>query len=328
MENKDITKIQATYLDDVFVIPQDEIIYRLDYKGRRYYVKVENDKQIIKPSVTSIISRYHPMSPYLLEWYANLGMEKVREILAETSLYGTWMHIIFAELLLKNQIDLSDIGLTQELHEYLINENILLDFNHFKYDEKQWFKNIRQDILGFIQWVQDYKIKPWFIELTLHGETYSGTIDLGCQATFSIYNRSTKEYDLVNKNILVDFKSGRKDFYDSYAIQLEAYSWLVKNKFADLHFDEIWSYGCKDYRLPLGKSVTPYRFENMTGDPACKKWKYYLAMQLEDEPEVKIEPKTEIKDIAVNIETLIDDCIEEINPLEFGEEDAGIHSDK
>ena len=56
--------------------------------------------------------------------------------------------------------------------------------NDFKYDLNQWFKNIRQDLIGFIQWVQDYQIKPIAIEMTLHGEHISGTLDLICQATF------------------------------------------------------------------------------------------------------------------------------------------------
>lgn len=322
--NLSVEQVKATYLDDVFIIPQDEIIRRIDYKGRRYYVKIEDDKQIIRPSVTSIISRYHPMSKYLVEWYANQGMEKVKEILAETSLYGTWMHIIFAKLLLRHQIDLSEMGLTSELHDFLIKEEIIL--NEFKYNRDQWFKNIRQDIIGFIQWVQDYQIKPWFVELTLHGEKSSGTIDLGCQATFKVYNRSTKEYDIVIKNILVDFKSNRKDIYDSYAIQLMGYWDLIKEqneKFANIIFDEIWSYHPTDFRIPIGKTVTPYEFKNQTNKPACKKWNHYLAMQLEDEPEVNIEPYTEVKDMTVNIETNIEECFETLNPLEFGEEDAG-----
>lgn len=314
--NEAIEQVKATFLDDVFVVPQDEIIHRIDYKGSRYYAKMIDGKPVLKPSVTSIIGKYHPMSPYLLKWYCDLGYEKAKAILEEKALYGTFCHILWAKLLLKYNIDLSEAGIKQEIANLFEKEQ-----KEFIYDFKEWHKLIKQDMIGFVQWVQDYKIKPWFIELTLHGDTHSGTIDLGCQATFKVYNKSTKIYDLIVKNILVDWKSGRKGFYDSYAIQLLGYFVLVNTKFRNTHFSEIWSYGCKEFNLPIGSSVTPYEFKNQTDNPACNKWKHYLAMQMEDEPKVELPEKSEIQEIIINIETDINSCIKTVNLLDFLEDE-------
>ena len=312
MGDINIEKIQNTFLDDVFIIPQDEIIYRVDYKGSRYYVKIVDGKPVLKPSVTSIISKYHSMSPYLLKWWCDLGWEKAKEKLEESSLYGTWMHILFVKLLLKYQIDLSDTGLVMELQIFMDKEGLI----EFKYDRDQWFKNIRQDLIGFIQWVQDYQIKPIAIEMTLHGEHVSGTLDLICQATFK--NQALMP---VERIIITDWKSGRNDFYDDYIVQLDGYWELIIEKYPNLQVDEIWSYGCKDYRLPIGKTVTPYRFENQTNKLQRGRWKHYLDIYHYENPEIELKSKAEIIDTIINIETNVKDCIKEVNPLEFLEEE-------
>ena len=309
--NEIIEKVQATFLDDVFIIPQNEIIYRIDSKGKRYYLKYVDEKPVLRASVTSIISKYHPMSPYLLQWWCDNGYEKAKAILKERSLYGTLDHILWAKLLLHNNIDLSEAGIKQELFNLCEKENI-----EFTYDFKTWHKMIKQDMIGFVKWVQDYKIKPWFIELSLHGGKSSGTADLGCQATFKIYNRSTKKYDEATKNILVDWKSGRSGFYDFYAIQLQGYWDLVKEIIPSVPFEGIWSYGCKDFRLPIGSSVVPYNFENQTDNPVCKKWKHYLNMQMEEEPEIEMPKETKIQDVVINIESDINSLIKEVDPLQ------------
>ena len=108
---------------------------------------------------------------------------------------------------------------------------------------------------------------------------------------------------------------------DDYIVQLDGYWELVIEKYPNLQVDEIWSYGCKDYRLPIGKTVTPYRFENQTNKLQRGRWKHYLDIYHYENPEIELKSKAEIIDTIVNIETNVKDCIKEVNPLEFLEEE-------
>jgi hypothetical protein len=312
--NNEIERIQQTFLDDVFIIPQNEIIYRMDQFGDRYYFRIGIDgKPIVKASTTTIIKKYSPMSPFLLQWWCDQGYENAKAAMKESSMYGTFVHILWSKLLLRFNIDMSEAGIKQYLNEYFTKEN-----EEFKYNFKEWHKKIKQDLIGFVQWVQDYKVKPIAIEMSIIGERYSGTIDLVCQMT-------QKETGIVF-NAIVDWKSGRNDFYDDYIIQLESYRQLWNGKFPERHADRIeriFNYGCKDFRLPIGKTVTPYRFKEQTDNPIRLRWDFYCTLFNNEHPKLNIEKKTEIQETVINIETQIIDLIKEVDPLEFlGEENA------
>jgi hypothetical protein len=300
MDNIEILK--ATYLDDVFIIPQDETIYRTNIKGDRCYFKFDADgKPVIKSSTTTIIGKHIPMSPFLLQWWCNNGYQQSKEILKEKSMYGTFLHILWAKLLLKYNIEISEIGLKQELNEYLEKEEL-----EYLYNFKEWHPKIKQDLIGFIQWVQDYKIEPIAIEITLMGDKFSGTLDL-------VHNIQLKDW---YGTVLTDWKTGRVDFYDEYIIQLEGYRQLWNEKHPDYSIERIFNYGCKDYRLPIGKTVIPYRFKEQTDNPIRARWNHYLEMYLSENPEIKFEKRTEIIDTTINIESDINELIQESDPLQ------------
>jgi hypothetical protein len=311
--NKDlIEKIQAEFLDDTYIIPQDEIIYRINQYGDRYYFKIGIDgKPIIKASTTTIIKKYSPMSPFLLQWWCNNGYDESKEKLKESSMYGTFAHILWSKLLLRFNIDMSEAGIKQHLNEYFTKEN-----EEFKYNFSEWHKKIKQDLIGFVQWVQDYKVKPIAIEMSIIGQAYSGTIDLVCELDDENNGRIL---------VIVDWKSGRNDFYDDYVIQLEAYRQLWNAKFPERMIERIFNYGCKDFRLPIGKTVTPYRFKEQTDNMICRgRWSRYLDMFASENPNLTIESKTEIRDTIITIESDVSSLITEVNPLEFLEaENAG-----
>jgi hypothetical protein len=311
--NKDlIEKIQAEFLDDTYIIPQDEIIYRINQYGDRYYFKLDKEgKPITKASTTTIIKKYNPMSPFLLKWWCDQGYENAKAAMKESSMFGTFDHILWAKLLLRFNIDLSETGIKEHLLRYFEREN-----ETFNYNFKEWHKKIKQDLIGFVQWVQDYQVKPIAIEMSIIGEKYSGTIDLICQMT-------QKETGIVF-NAIVDWKSGRNDFYDDYIIQLESYRQLWNEKFPDKPITRIFNYGCKDFRLPIGKTVTPYRFKDQTDNPIRARWNYYVDMFNNEHPVLTIESITEIRDTIITIESDVSSLITEVNPLEFLEaENAG-----
>jgi hypothetical protein len=306
-----IEKVKAEFLDEVYIIPQNEQVYRIDQHGERYYFKLdESGNPVLKASVTSIIKKYSPMSPFLLKWYCDKGYDGAKAVLEESSLYGTFAHIMWAKLLLRYNLDMSEIGIREQLAKLFESEN-----KTFVYDFKEWHKKIKQDLIGFVQWVQDYKVKPIAIEMSLIGERYSGTIDLVCEM---------ENIDNHRFLAIVDWKSGRNDFYDDYVIQLEGYRQLWNEKFPDKLIERIFSYGCKDFRLPIGKTVTPYRFKEQTDNGVRARWDYYATMFNAEHPVLSLESKTEIMDTVINIESNVNDLIKEVNPLDFMEEENAV----
>jgi hypothetical protein len=313
----DIELVKAEFLDDTYIIPQNDIIYRTHINGDRFYFRMDEEgNPIVKASTTTIIKKYSPMSPFLLKWWCDKGYDNAKAALDESSMYGTFLHILWAKLLLRFQIDMSEPGLKEHLAKYCEKENI-----DFKYNFKEWHKKIKQDLIGFVQWVQDYKVKPIAIEMSIIGEKYSGTIDLVCELIMNEFLNTETGFVEQDKIIaIVDWKSGRNDFYDDYVVQLESYKELWNEKFPDKKVERIFNYGCKDYRLPIGKTVTPYRFKEQTNNPIRARWQYYLDMYTSENPEIKLESTTEIRDTVITIESDVNSLIASINPLEFLEE--------
>jgi len=320
MNNDLIEKVKTEFLDDTYIIPQDETIYRINQYGDRYYFKLDKDgKPIAKASTTTIINKYSPMSPFLLKWWCDWGYENAKAVMKESSMYGTFVHILWAKLLLRFNIDLSEIGIKEYLNKYFESENEV-----FNYDFKEWHKKVKQDLIGFVQWVQDYQVRPIAIEMSIIGEKFSGTIDLVCNLGLPWYNPETGMTEIDYINAIVDWKSGRNDFYDDYIIQLAGYRQLWNEKFPDKSIFRIFNYGCKDFRLPIGKTVTPYRFKDQSDSELTGRWSHYVEMFNNEHPTLTIESKTEIKEDVINIESKVSDLIHTVNPLEFLEaEDAG-----
>jgi hypothetical protein len=303
----EIERVKAEFLDDVFIIPQNEIIYRLDQNNERNYFKMDaNNNPIAKSSVTSVIKKYSPVSPYLLEWWCSNGYENSQIILEEKARLGTFLHILWAKLLLRYNIDITAIGIREELAKYCIKENIT-----FNYNFDIWHKKIKKDLISFIKLVQDYNIKPVAIEMAIIGEKAAGTIDLVCDMLY-------KENRI---RAIIDWKSGENDFYDEYIIQLEGYKDLWNNKYPDYPVTHIFNFGCIKKITKRTKNF--YRFEDQTNNPLTERWYAFRDWNFKENPEINIEKRYEIVESIINIESNFNDLIKEIDPLEnLGEENA------
>jgi hypothetical protein len=151
-----------------------------------------------------------------------------------------------------------------------------------------WANDIKRDVLAFAQFVLDYNVKPLAIEIILAHPTdgYAGAIDLACQMDFTekgyfgeVYKSGEqkgqpKESKRVTTiNAIIDFKSGRKGFYESHEIQLEAYRQMWNLEFPQMRVDRIFNWSPKDWR-----SKPTYNFTDQTDSRSLAKLPYLVSL--------------------------------------------------
>lgn len=241
-------------------------IFRLDSEGYRYYYRFnEEGTPEFYPSVTTMLKAVMPTSPFLIKWIAENGRELAdmkRDLAAS---YGTFMHTQFERLIVGRRYDFEDTPAL--LSEYMEQENIPTGlFN-------EWLVKVRKDVLAFAQFMKDYRVRPLAIEIGLvHPEYhYAGCLDLPCIMTDP---KTKKEFAAI-----VDFKSGRKGFWEEHELQLGLYREMWNVNFPGVEVERIFNFSPKDWR----KGPT-YNLKEQTDSPNLKKLPYLLALAaIEDE---------------------------------------------
>jgi hypothetical protein len=243
-------EVPAVYFNETLLTAPRKMYRISGYKNGRYYYSFrESDgRPEFYISVTNLIASTMPTSPFLMEWKLALGKEEAERFVAERASYGTFMHILYAELLINRRLDLATIR--KRLANYLEAERLpagLLD---------EWEYELKKDVAAFAQFVQDYNVRPVFIEQVLASrDGYAGAVDLGCYMDIAErYKSGPKRGEMKPGGVvetvraIVDFKSGRKGFYEAHEIQLEAYRNLVAENFPDFEVDRIYNFSPKDWR--------------------------------------------------------------------------------
>jgi len=294
--------VKAEILSKTHIITPEHTFIRYDNFGQRNYIVIDGEQTHVFPSVTSVIHQYEPMSFGLKQFYLTHTKEEVRRILDETANYGTYMHDVFSRLLKGQNFNFVD--------EWLI-DDMLTFYTSKGWDtfSKNYIYQIKQDILGFVCFAQDFEIEPIALEYPVFSidKKYAGCIDM----VGMIKNKNSD-----NKIMAVfDWKSGRNDFYDSYEAQLKAYFDAWNEMHPDTPAVSAFVYGCKDYRLPLGKTVIPYRFKEMHPFPGGWKWDAYLDAYHRDHPEF-VRRRVDFAPIQVNLGTKFDEAVVEYDPIE------------
>lgn len=303
MNSIEVEEITAEWFDENYIIESTETIRRFDYKGKRHYVRCFDDGRVeFFPSVTTIL-RAMPTEWGLVKWFKENTPEQIQFKTENSANYGTYLHTVFNRLLRGEDLYLDDIWIYADMEIFFQKE----DYNYI--DCRKWIRqerrDIKKDIFGFVEWVQDYNIIPLAIEYPVFiydddNPVAAGMLDLICKATI-------KDEEII---IAVDYKTGNA-IYKSYGIQLYAYQngW---NREQEQKVISVYNYRCKDYRLPLGKTVSPYEFKKQD-DPANEiKWDYYSKLYHMDNE--LPQPTTEIKSIEINIKTDLSTMIEEVIP--------------
>lgn len=279
-----VEEMKSMFFDADALIEPPYKVWQLNSKGHRYYYRYdENGEPEFYPSVTTMLSQTLRQSPFLIEWIAKTGLEEAERYKGERAAYGTFMHAQFEELLIARAYDLD--GLKGRLQMYIESERLPSDFIYYADD-------LKKDVLAFAQFVLDYDVRPLAVEIALvHPyHKYAGMIDCPCTMLEKIGGKN-------RINAIVDFKSGRKGFYEEAEIQLGFYRDLWNVNFEQYPVTRIFNFSPKDWR-----KRPSYNLKEQTNSPNIKKIPALLEIAaIEDE-------KKDNTFTAVNGMVMLDDA--------------------
>ncbi len=230
-----VEEMKAMFFDAGALVEPNYEIWQLNSGGNRYYYRyIEDNEPEFYPSVTTILHNTLPKSPFLVDWIASKGTEEAEKYMNERAAYGTFMHAAFEKLIISGFYDLDN--LKADLKEY-IEKNKLPENFIFHADE------LKKDVLAFAQFCIDYQVDPLAVEVSLvyPENKYAGTIDLSCTMLEKVGSKN-------RISAIVDFKSGRKGFYENCDIQLHLYKDMWNVNFPDMPIERVFNFSPKDWR--------------------------------------------------------------------------------
>jgi hypothetical protein len=261
-----VEMMQALFFDSDALREPAYRLYQLNSDGHRYYYRFnESGMPEFYPSVTTLLKQVMPMSPFLLNWMLENGKDGATEKRDLAAAYGTFMHGQFESLIINRRYNFDDVP--DVLSAYILRENL----PEKVFDE--WAVKIRKDVLAFAQFVKDFNVRPMAVEIGLvHPEhKYAGCIDMPCIMTDP---KTAKTFTAI-----VDFKSGRKGFFEEHELQLHLYREMWNVNYPDKPVERLFNFSPKDWR----KSPT-YNLKDQTDSPNAKKLPHLLALAaIEDE---------------------------------------------
>ena len=260
----EVKKVEAAYLSRNGLRRPVYSIYRIDGGETRWYYREDKDRYY--PSVTSVIQATCPTPFGLIQWIKNLG-EKADGVRDRAAEYGTWFHIQAARRLVDGEYDVSTM---ESSLRFLAAEN------GYVFDDLEWLKSAKQDILAFEQFVRDHSVMPIAVEACLTSEGgYAGAVDLVCKMRVGTGQSGKflkKDEGGEEITAVIDFKTGRKGFYESHEIQLHMYRNLVQENFG-ITVDRVFNWAPKDWR-----GVPSYHLKDQTDSREAAKIPHLLAI--------------------------------------------------
>jgi len=279
-----VEKLSPMFFDSSRLKIQPEPIYRMDSANHRYYYRFENNEPVFYTSVTTLIRATLPTSPHLIKWLIDKGGDAGKDEAEERAHYGTFLHGECAKLLINGKYDLDN--LSNSLLDYLVSHNL-------PKEKVSWADELKKDVLAFAQFMIDCNVKPLAIEIILYHPTdgYAGAIDLVCELDIEekgffgeVYasgaNKGQPKETKQTRRVMaiLDIKSGRKGFYESHEIQLQAYKemWNIHFPSKEGFIDNIklFNWSPKEYR-----GVVPsYNLKDQTNSKNIAKLPYLVAL--------------------------------------------------
>lgn len=261
-----VEEIRAVYFNADALKEPAYRLFQLNSDGYRYYYRFNDaGEPEFYPSVTTLLKQVMPTPPALLDWMITNGKDGSTEKRDLAAAYGTFMHGEFEKLIINRRYDFDSVPAA--MLAYMERENL---------PEKvfaEWLPKIRKDVLAFAQFIKDWNVKPLAVEIGLYHPQfhYAGCLDLPCVMTDPKNGKS-----LV---AIVDFKSGRKGFYEEHELQLHLYREMWNVHYPETPVTRVFNFSPKDWR----KSPT-YNLKDQTDSANAKKLPYLLALAtIEDE---------------------------------------------
>ena len=278
ISNDFYTMLKAEFFDSEYIIEPEYYNCRIDKGGQRFYVRYFPDGSYIKaPSFSEVMNKVLGVNYYLAQWLSSLSKEQAEFESINSANYGTYLHILFGEIIRKRSVVLHEEWFQNDIEEFCTRMGY--DYSELSRWYKQKKRKVCDDVIGFICWLKEYDVKPIAMEYPLMHPAglWAGTCDLICKLTI-------KDKEII---AMVDFKSSLKVFFESHEIQLYAYSKLWNLEFPDLQIERVFNYGCNEFKrktlkkfLTGGKSgnFKPYRFQDQTDSPNIYKWDQYIVI--------------------------------------------------
>ena len=261
-----VEEIRAVYFNADALKEPPYRVFQLNSDGYRYYYRFnEKGEPEFYPSVTTLLKQVMPTPPALLDWMVANGKEGSTEKRDLAAAYGTFMHGQFETLIINRRYDFDSVPAV--LMAYMEREHVPESLF------SQWVVKIRKDVLAFAQFVKDYNVKPLAVEIGLvHPKfRYAGCLDLPCVMTDP---KTAKTFTAI-----VDFKSGRKGFFEEHELQLHLYREMWNVNFEGYPIERVFNFSPKDWR-----TKPTYNLKDQTDSVNAKKLPYLLALAaIEDE---------------------------------------------
>lgn len=300
-----IEHVIAEYYNDTYIMVPEYSFYRVSSGGVRYYLQVFPDETTnVCAGITSILNREMPTPRPLIQWYAKNGEEHCQWHLENSGNYGTWFHILAARLLKQEQITFDLEWIFADIQEMCIKKAI--DYKELHRWIHYTQRDPRKDIFGFLSWCAEYDPEPIALEYPLANpeDGYACTID--CVAYITPPNG---EKHLA----IIDWKTG-KEIYESHELQLHAQERAWNLAYPDKKIAKIYNWATHDFRMPIKKSVTPYKFVEQTDSENLWKLDHYLTLFRGSSPKVKsyVDFKSTVAGIGTDL-----NVFEEIDPIKM-----------
>lgn len=284
--------------------------FRIHIGNSRYYY--DNPLAIkLRKSVTTLLHSQMPINSFLLDWLFQFdNRDAYNSFMQSKADYGTIMHVLFTKLLLNKEVNV--VSEVEYLKEQL---NTIADIN---------INELKKDVICFVKFIEDYKVKPIAVELPVMNDRYAGTIDLLCEMDYyekgyfgEVYKTKSgknkkgdpkQSYQLHRVIAIVDYKSGRKGFYDTHRVQLHAYKQLIKDNY-DIDVEKVFNFAPSDFVKDITEHSIKepiYKLENQSNEKYSLMWELYCKLDElnNDKSEVK---RTSYADV-INFDN-VNECI-------------------
>jgi hypothetical protein len=219
-------------------------VFRQDTDGGRYYVIQWYDEKNVKqtlylPSCTTVISKSMPTPIQITKLMVQMGWDAFNYYVSSRQAYGTVMHTLISELFISKVI----------AHEQLKPRicAMINDIHPMRSSELAELANeMIKDLLSFAQFVVDHAVIPYSIEhpLASFRGRYCMAIDMLCtmrieeKGFFGEVYKSGAQKDQPKETkrwrdvfAYVDFKSGKKGFFDTHELQLRMGQQVIEENY-------------------------------------------------------------------------------------------------
>jgi hypothetical protein len=251
-----LVDVSTIYFDETAIRLPDYTVGRIPFNkgGRGYYIINPDYTVSFFVSLTTAIGTTQPTSPQIIEWQMSLGSQEYKRQLRLKADYGTIMHELIGKFCIDKKLAMSYI-------DEAVSQYRAKGFNDKEIDD--WNTELRKDLRAWAQFVIDYNLTVICVEVVLVSKQYgyATAIDVvayhdeECMVDSGETYKSGErkgEVKMVKGSkrslCLINMKSGRKGFYESHSIQMEAEKRVFEENFSDLPISKIYNWAPTDWK--------------------------------------------------------------------------------